>query len=111
MYPIVKRVAGYLEVSMTKKLFASGLARAIPFLGASLSGSLTLATFYPMSKRLQRHLASLELTKPGHRGDEAKITDDVVTLVIVEDDAELSESTERDDAELNAMKKVDGASV
>ena len=67
IYPVVKKVAGYLGVSMTKKLFASGVAKAIPVVGAVLSGSLTLATFLPMSKRLQKHLASLELTKPGHR--------------------------------------------
>ncbi|WP_449371735.1 hypothetical protein [Arthrobacter psychrolactophilus] len=67
IYPIVKKVAGHLGVSMTKKLFASGIAKAIPVVGAVLSGGLTLGTFLPMSKRLQKHLASLELTKPGHR--------------------------------------------
>lgn len=67
IYPIVKRVAGYLGVSMTKKLFASGVAKAIPVVGAVLSGGLTLATYLPMSKKLQKHLASLELTKPDHR--------------------------------------------
>lgn len=67
LYPLVKKVAGFLGVSMTKKLFASGVAKAIPVAGAVLSGGLTLGTFLPMSKRLQKHLASLELTKPGHR--------------------------------------------
>lgn len=75
IYPIVKKVAGYLGVKMTKKIFASGLAKAIPVVGAVLSGGLTLGTFLPMSKRLQKHLASLELTKPGHRTDEAEIID------------------------------------
>lgn len=64
IYPIVKKVAAFLGVSMTKKLFASGVAKAIPVVGAVLSGGLTLGTFLPMSKRLQKHLASLELTKP-----------------------------------------------
>jgi CheY-specific phosphatase CheX len=75
IYPIVKKVAGYLGVKMTKKIFASGLAKAIPVVGAVLSGGLTLSTFLPMSKRLQKHLASLELTKPGHRTEEAEIID------------------------------------
>lgn len=73
IYPIVKKVAGYLGVNMTKKLFANGVAKAIPVVGAVLSGGLTLGTFLPMSKRLQKHLASLELTKPGHRTEEAEI--------------------------------------
>lgn len=64
IYPVVKKVASYLGVSMTKQLFASGVAKVIPVAGAVLSGGLTLATFLPMSKRLQKHLASLELTKP-----------------------------------------------
>lgn len=79
IYPIVKRVAGYLGVAMTKKIFASGLAKAIPVVGAVLSGGLTLGTFLPMSKRLQKHLAGLELTKPGHRTEEAEVTDIEVT--------------------------------
>lgn len=67
IYPIVKKVAALLGVAMTKKLFASGVAKAIPIVGAILSGGLTLGTFAPMSKKLQRHLATLEITKPGHR--------------------------------------------
>ncbi|WP_232550041.1 EcsC family protein [Propioniciclava soli] len=75
IYPIVKKVAAYLGVSMTKKLFASGVAKAIPVVGAVLSGGLTLSTFLPMSKKLQEHLASLELTKPGHRTNATDIID------------------------------------
>lgn len=75
IYPIVKKVAGYLGVNMTKKLFASGVAKAIPVVGAVLSGGLTLGTFLPMSKRLQKHLASLELTKPGHRAEATELWD------------------------------------
>lgn len=75
IYPVVKRVAAYLGVSMTKQLFAGGIAKIIPVVGAVFSGGLTLATFLPMSKRLQRHLASLELTKPGHRVEENEIID------------------------------------
>ena len=67
LYPTVKKVAGYLGASLTKKAFANGAAKAIPVIGALLSGGLTLSTFLPMSKRLQKHLARLELTKPGHR--------------------------------------------
>jgi len=69
IYPVVKKVAGYLGVQMTKRLFASGIAKFVPVAGAVLSGGLTLATFLPMAKRLQKHLASLELTKPGHRSE------------------------------------------
>jgi len=84
IYPIVKKVAGHLGMSMTKKIFATGIAKAIPVVGAVLSGGLTLGTFLPMSKRLQTHLASLELTKPGLRNE----------LEILDDGLEVSASTD-----------------
>lgn len=86
IYPIVKKVAAYLGVSMTKKIFASGVAKAIPVFGAVLSGGLTLGTFLPMSKKLQKHLASLELTKPGHRTNWADIIDgEVINMYVAEE--------------------------
>lgn len=97
VYPLVKKVAQLLGVQMTKKLFASGVAKAIPLAGAVLSGGLTLATFLPMSKKLQKHLASLELTKPGHRRDapesagptEAFEADEIAEEVDFADDVEM----------------------
>ncbi|WP_453984546.1 hypothetical protein [Brevibacterium casei] len=83
IFPVVKKVAGYIGVSMTKKMFASGIAKAIPVVGAVFSGGLTLGTFLPMSKRLQKHLASLELTKPDHRSGSDT---DIVNLEVVDDD-------------------------
>lgn len=74
IYPLVKKVAQLLGLQMTKKLFASGVAKAIPIAGAVLSGGLTLVTFLPMSKKLQKHLASLELTKPRDRPDASDAT-------------------------------------
>ncbi|MFJ4517619.1 hypothetical protein [Streptomyces sp. NPDC088816] len=67
IYPIVKKVAGYLGVEMTKQSFAKTVSKAVPVVGAVVSGGLTLATYLPMAKRLKKHLASLELTKPTHR--------------------------------------------
>ncbi|MGX1128816.1 hypothetical protein RKD49_001006 [Streptomyces glaucescens] len=67
VYPMVKKVAGYLGVQMTKQTFAKTVSKAIPVVGAVVSGGLTLATYLPMAKRLKKHLSSLELTKPTHR--------------------------------------------
>ncbi|MFF9688482.1 hypothetical protein [Streptomyces sp. NPDC014623] len=64
VYPIVKKVAGYLGVEMTKQTFAKSVSKAIPLVGAAVSGGLTFATFRPMSKRLKVHLSGLELAKP-----------------------------------------------
>jgi hypothetical protein len=89
IYPIVKNVAKLLGVQMTKKLFAGGVAKAIPVIGAVLSGGLTLSTFLPMSRRLQKHLASLELTRPGLRQEpqgEAQSDDEAVVIETVAGD-------------------------
>lgn len=95
IYPIVKTVALRLGVSMNKNLFASGVAKAIPFAGAVLSGGLTLATFLPMSKKLQKHLASLELTKPGHRSEDPE----TINAEAIEEDQEAADTLEVDDAD------------
>ncbi|MGW1317841.1 hypothetical protein [Streptomyces sp. NPDC002426] len=64
VYPIVKKVAQYLGVEMTKQTFAKSVSKAIPLVGAAVSGGLTFATFRPMSRRLKAHLSGLELAKP-----------------------------------------------
>ncbi|MGW2299931.1 hypothetical protein [Streptomyces sp. NPDC001809] len=75
VYPVVKKVASYLGVQMTKQTFAKTVSKAIPVVGAVVSGGLTFATYRPMAKRLKNHLAGLELTKPSHRVADARFTD------------------------------------
>lgn len=53
-----------LDFRMTKQSFAKGAAKTIPVVSAVISGGLTFATFPPMAKRLQKHLADLALAKP-----------------------------------------------
>ncbi|QFQ96815.1 hypothetical protein F9278_11955 [Streptomyces phaeolivaceus] len=83
IYPIVKKVAAYLGVQMTKQSFAKSVSKAIPLIGAAVSGTLTLATYLPMAKRLKKHLASLPLAEPTHRVMDGEVVDGDV----VEDDA------------------------
>lgn len=64
IYPIVKKVAAILGARITTQIFAKGAARITPVVGAIISEGLALATFRPMAKRLQQHLADLALTKP-----------------------------------------------
>lgn len=64
VYPIVKKVAAHLGVKMTKQTFANSVSKAIPLVGAAVSGGLTFATFRPMARRLKTHLSGLELAEP-----------------------------------------------
>ncbi|WNZ12081.1 hypothetical protein [Streptomyces sp. 11x1] len=76
VYPMVKRVAGYLGVRMTTQSFATTVSKAIPLVGAAVSGGLTLATYLPMAKRLKRHLAGLPLAQPSGRVMEGEVVED-----------------------------------
>lgn len=101
VYPIVKKVAGYLGVQMTKQTFAKTVSKAIPVVGAVVSGGLTLATYLPMAKRLKRHLAGLDLTRPGDAVVDAEVVEDVEVVGDVEV-AEVHDSSVPDRADQNA---------
>lgn len=71
IYPIVKRIAGYLGVKITKDTFAKGVGKIIPIIGGVISGGLTLITFLPMARRLNNCLkklptADVEFYKENH---------------------------------------------
>ncbi|MDX3711664.1 hypothetical protein PV733_22475 [Streptomyces europaeiscabiei] len=76
IYPIVKKVAAYIGVKMTKDSFAKSVSKAIPLVGAVVSGGLTLATFLPMARRLKKHLSSLPLAEPSHRVMDGEVVED-----------------------------------
>ena len=51
-YPIVKSIAKFFSVKMTKDVFAKGVSKALPIVGGVVSGGITFATLRPMGKRL-----------------------------------------------------------
>ena len=61
IYPIVKKISQILGVRMTKEIFANGVSKAVPVVGAIVSGGLTLFSFKAMAKRLKEYLSSLEI--------------------------------------------------
>jgi len=64
VYPIVKKIATFLGVKMTKDVFAKGVAKAVPILGAVVSGGVTLATFKPMAEKLKKFLSQSNIADP-----------------------------------------------
>ena len=63
-YPIAKQVAKWIGISLTKRSFAGGVAKAVPVLGGAVSAGVTAATMRPMGKRLKNHLRKLRYTSP-----------------------------------------------
>lgn len=55
-YPLIKTIAKWIGIKITKDGFAESAAKVIPFLGAGLSGGLTYVTFKPQANRLMKHL-------------------------------------------------------
>lgn len=52
VYPVVKSVAKFFGVRMTKSIFAKGISKAVPIIGGVVSGGMTLASMKPMGMRL-----------------------------------------------------------
>lgn len=87
-YPIIKSIARFFGVSMTKTTFAKGVSKAIPVVGGIVSGGITLATLAPMGLRLAD---TLEQARFGY--DEKMFQNDwqQVMKVIEQEEAESSE--------------------
>ena len=88
IYPIVKSVAKWFSVRMTKEVFAGFFKKAIPVVGGVVGGGLTFATFAPCCKKLQKALSDTVLSNPDHVGttEEDKIYDDILKDVTSADD-------------------------
>lgn len=56
IYPIAKQICKQLGIKLTKQMFSKGVSKAIPFIGAGISGTMTFATFKPMCYRLLKIL-------------------------------------------------------
>jgi len=56
VYPMVKNVAKWIGVNLTKKSFAQTVSKIVPIVGGVVSGVLTWATFRPQAKRLKKSL-------------------------------------------------------
>jgi len=56
IYPVIKKIASWLGVALTKQTFARGVSKFIPLLGGLISAGVTAATFIPMANRLKKVL-------------------------------------------------------
>jgi len=56
IYPLVKQIAKWLGIKMTKPIFARIVAKAIPIIGSLISGSFTFGMFSIEANRLKKSL-------------------------------------------------------
>lgn len=88
IYPIVKRVAKWFGVKMTKEVFAGFFKKAIPLVGGVIGGGITYLSFKPCCEKLKETLRETRLGNPS-------IQDDAEAIVIeAEDMDEILQNTE-----------------
>lgn len=55
-YPIIKKIANFIGVHLTKKTFAQGVSKAVPVIGGVISGGINFASMMPMANKLNETL-------------------------------------------------------
>lgn len=73
VYPIVKSVAKWFGVKMTKQVFAGFFKKAIPVAGGVIGGGLTYFSFKPCCEKLRENLKDTSLSNPNHVSTEEEI--------------------------------------
>lgn len=51
-YPILKKIANFIGINLTKKTFAQGVSKAVPVIGGFISGGINFSSMMPMANRL-----------------------------------------------------------
>lgn len=84
IYPVVKAVAKWFSVKMTKEVFAGFFKKAIPVAGGVIGGGITFISFKPCCDRLKNALMDTILSNPDHveTDEESKIFDDIQNGII-----------------------------
>jgi len=84
IYPIVKSVANFFSIHMTKEVFAGFFKKAIPVAGGVVGGGLTYVTFKPCCDRLKNVLRDTILSNPEHKEteEEKEIYDNIMEGVV-----------------------------
>ncbi len=96
IYPIVKSVAKWFSVKMTKEVFAGFFKKAIPVVGGVIGGGITYVSFKPCCDKLKASLQNTMLSNPNyHPGeDDGIVIVDVETDSFIEEDAPAFETVE-----------------
>ena len=86
LYPIVKSIAKWFGVKMTKKLLAGMVQKSIPVIGGVVGGGITYVSFKPCCDKLKESLQDTLLSNPNHiETEEENIIIDNVEFEVNED--------------------------
>ena len=99
-YPLVKAIAKWFGVKMTKTLFAGFFKKAIPIVGGIVGGGITFFSFKPCCYRLKNVLQDTMLSNPNHKStaeEDAFVTSITEGTII---DVDYSEIIPEDDTDV-----------
>lgn len=102
-YPLVKAIAKWFGVKMTKSLFAGFFKKAIPVVGGIVGGGITFFSFKPCCYRLKNALQDTMLSNPNHKStaeEDAFVTSITEGTVIDVDYSEIIPNDGNDDETL-----------
>lgn len=66
-YPMVKKIAKWFSVNMTKQIFAGFFKKAIPVVGGVIGGGITYLSFKPCCDNLKNTLRDTILSNPNSK--------------------------------------------
>lgn len=85
-YPIIKKIANAVGISLTKKTFAQGVSKAVPIIGGLVSGGINFASMVPMANRLND-----TLDKATFNYSEEEFNEDIEIIMNTDEDEEIEE--------------------
>ena len=97
-YPLVKEIAKWFGIKMTKSIFAGFFKKAIPVVGGIVGGGITFFSFKACCYRLKAALQDTMLSNPNHKStsEENSFINSIKDEAFIDVDYKASNSTEED---------------
>ena len=97
-YPLVKEIAKWFGIKMTKSIFAGFFKKAIPIVGGIVGGGITFFSFKPCCYRLKAALQDTMLSNPNHKStaEENSFINSIKDETFIDADYKASNSTGED---------------
>lgn len=97
-YPLVKEIAKWFGIKMTKSIFAGFFKKAIPVVGGIVGGGITFFSFKPCCYRLKAALQDTMLSNPNHKStsEENAFVNSIKDETFIDVDYKASNSTKED---------------
>ena len=88
IYSIAKKVLAWVGVKLTKEGVGKAVSKAVPVVGGIISGGITVATFLPMTRKLQKELSKFAAMSPENLEKASAEADTIlVDFEVVSEDA------------------------